>query len=251
MTLFKTWLKDRESDETSSDAFDARMSALYADLSVRKSSDRLAFEAALEWWRHLLSDFCMSGVQSSVSAHNQQQPTALRKEKDRLTLRCDQRLLDDLTLEDVGRPIGIGTVLVSLQQAHICNTEIYSSYVQMEMQNTSCAHRLDQFLTNNKPVSGPTKRSRSISLRALSIAAMPLVWAFSQLSLNLGLNEHESDASESDWRKAQGEWVLWDSVEVSLLTARLLEGQLTSLLSETVQCDTKLSSLSVVPLTTG
>lgn len=48
-----------------------------------------------------------------------------------------------------------------------------------------------------------------------SIASTPLAWAFSQISLSLGFGDGgDGEAGEKDWKKANGDWVIWDNLQV-------------------------------------
>lgn len=55
---------------------------------------------------------------------------------------------------------------------------------------------------------------------AYTVAKSPLIWAFSQMSLQLGFGDgDEDDRSEREWRLAKGDWVSWDNMQVSMKLA--------------------------------
>ncbi|PWN37494.1 uncharacterized protein FA14DRAFT_114188, partial [Meira miltonrushii] len=159
--------------------------ALYADLAAHRSSNKASYEASLEWWRELLSSACLAGPETSTA--------------DRLILHVNQALLDDLSLDDVGRPLGLGTVIMELQQR--------KEVIEMK-----------QFLSSRARFKRPSlghhlQKSTALSSRAASLAMAPLTWAISQLSLSLGFGESSSDASDEDWEKSKGNWVVLENVE--------------------------------------
>jgi len=90
--------------------------ALYADLAAHRSSNRSSFEASVDWWARLLFKAALIGVQTSSSTPSS---TAKGKQaegsigKDRLVLHLNQQLIEECTIEEVGRPLGLGTVAVS------------------------------------------------------------------------------------------------------------------------------------------
>ncbi|MCO5596155.1 hypothetical protein L7F22_050215 [Adiantum nelumboides] len=198
---FSEWLHIREDFKEPLSA-NSSLPALYADLAAHRSSNKASFEASVEWWRKLLYSACMEGV---LSGPNSSSLTTKGKEPeisttDRLTLHVNQALLDGLTVDEVGRPLGLGTVIMELQQ----KKEIVER---------------KQFLSSRTPFKRPSLGSSSrvspaLSSRAASLAMAPLTWAISQLSLSLGFGESSSDASEEDWEKSKGNWVVLENVEM-------------------------------------
>ena len=175
--------------------------ALYADLAAHRSSNKASFEASLEWWKELLNSATLAGVLNgpNVSSHSAKGKEPEISKADRLVLHVNQALLDELTLEDVGRPLGLGTVIVELQQ----RKEVVEKR---------------QFLSSRLPFKRPSlgsssRNSTALSSRAASLAMAPLTWAISQLSLSLGFGEPSNDASEEDWEKSKSSWVVLENVE--------------------------------------
>lgn len=92
--------------------------ALYADLAAHRSSNRASFEASVDWWARLLFQACLRGVQgttpaSSSSKTRQEDETTGGADGDRLVLHLSQQLVEECTVDEVGRPLGLGTVAVS------------------------------------------------------------------------------------------------------------------------------------------
>lgn len=169
--------------------------SLYADLATRRASNRASFEASVAWWKDVLFGACFKGAQvAGPSTGNESKRSA-----DRLVLHVGPKLLEDVSIDEVGRPLGLGTVVE-------------------ELRASSHLHALSGFLKSQTPVRGPS--SSSISYASVagtlgSLATRPLSWAFSQLTLSLGLtNDGSEDAGREDWKRAQGDWVIWDNVEV-------------------------------------
>lgn len=169
--------------------------SLYADLATRRASNRASFEASVAWWKDVLFGACFKGAQVAGPSTG----IETRRSADRLVLHVGPKLLEDVSIDEVGRPLGLGTVVE-------------------ELRASSHLHALSGFLKSQTPVRGPS--SSSISYASVagtlgSLATRPLNWAFSQLTLSLGLtNDGSEDAGREDWKRAQGDWVIWDNVEV-------------------------------------
>ncbi len=78
----------------------ARLQALYSDILPQKAANPAAFHANVEWWRRTLEDFVHEGLQTNSS--------------DRLVLNASRSLSDALRVDGVGKPIGLGTAVVSV-----------------------------------------------------------------------------------------------------------------------------------------
>jgi hypothetical protein len=87
--------------------------ALYADLAAHRSSNRSSYEASVEWWARLLSQACLAGVQDASTSTSRKGKEAESRDGDRLVLHLDQHLIEECTIDEVGRPLGLGTVAVS------------------------------------------------------------------------------------------------------------------------------------------
>jgi hypothetical protein len=79
-----------------------RMQSLYADLGRQKASNPSGFAANLGWWRGVLGEIVRRDLQPSGRDANS------------LVLRVDQELSDALRVERIGRPAGLGTVVVRM-----------------------------------------------------------------------------------------------------------------------------------------
>lgn len=87
----------------------ASLASLYSSLSSLRSSNPTAYASNVQWWRQTLVDLVWSGAQpSSLSS-----AVKGKGKEDRLVLHLNEALVDAFTLEDVGRPMGIATVVVS------------------------------------------------------------------------------------------------------------------------------------------
>ncbi|KAF8643888.1 hypothetical protein AX16_008904 [Volvariella volvacea WC 439] len=78
----------------------SRLQALYADISRQKSSNPVAYQSSIEWWRKALETIVSSGLQEDNS---------------RLILHAGRRLIDGLKYDGVGKPLALGTVITELQ----------------------------------------------------------------------------------------------------------------------------------------
>jgi charged multivesicular body protein 7 len=81
----------------------SRLQALYADISRQKHSNPTAYHANVHWWQPVLQEYVSSGAGSSSS---------------RLVLSAGRQLMEDLRVEGVGKPLGIGAVIVSIHPAN-------------------------------------------------------------------------------------------------------------------------------------
>lgn len=91
--------------------------SLYSDLSRQKRSNPSGYRVNLQWWNQILSDAVLNGAQrdsTSTSTANQKDSTSTSADgNDRLVLHVDENMKQDWTLQQVGRPLGLGTVIVS------------------------------------------------------------------------------------------------------------------------------------------
>ena len=93
-----------------------RMRSLYSDLGRQKASNPSGFEANLGWWRGVIVDLVSNGLLSSSSSSSSLYGRGGHAAVDgthALVLRVDQELSDALWVEKVGRPAGLGTIVVS------------------------------------------------------------------------------------------------------------------------------------------
>jgi len=75
-----------------------RLQSLFSDLSRKKQSDPSSYQASIEWWRKSLESYVFCGYQESH----------------RVVLHAEKSLIDAYRIEGVGKPIGLGAVVVSV-----------------------------------------------------------------------------------------------------------------------------------------
>ena len=85
--------------------------SLYADLSRQKRSNAAGYRANVEWWQRILTEVVWQGAQSTSTSTSGGGGVG---ESDRLVLHLDEAFKAGWTLEAVGRPLGLGTVVVSI-----------------------------------------------------------------------------------------------------------------------------------------
>lgn len=78
-----------------------RIQSLYSDLARQKLSNPTGYTANLEWWRQALQSVVERGLQ----------PTG-QPNPDHLVLHVNQSLSDAFMWDKVGRPLGLGVVIV-------------------------------------------------------------------------------------------------------------------------------------------
>ena len=76
-----------------------RIQSLYSDISRQKHSNPTTYNSNIAWWRATLEDIVSRGW--------------LPNTPDRLILHAEQNLLETLRYERVGKPLCLGTVIVS------------------------------------------------------------------------------------------------------------------------------------------
>ena len=80
-----------------------RLYALYSDISRQKRSNPTSYHANVGWWRHTLESVVNSGAQHTRDMANT---------SGRLVLHAGRSLMDSLKVEGVGKPLGLGVVIV-------------------------------------------------------------------------------------------------------------------------------------------
>ncbi len=108
-------------DRTSSAS---RLPSLYSDFGRHRQSDPASFRSNVEWWRAILTETLRLGLQEdrSVGADAALSTASASKGKSRetassrLSLKVDESLKDRWTLNDVGRPLSLGDVIVGILQ---------------------------------------------------------------------------------------------------------------------------------------
>lgn len=100
------------------------------------------------------------------------------------------------------------------------------------MASTSYLVSLNQFLSTNIAVAGPSRAGASHSSYVPSarsvvgfVVGKPLWWALSNLGITGGGGGEEDDEDDfKEWKKARGKWVVWGNVEVSSFLGALESG---------------------------
>ena len=103
----------------------SRLPSLYSDFSRHRQSDPAAFRSNVEWWRKILTEVLKHGWQEenlrlrdtkdapSNSNDSKGKEREGERQTSRLVLRVDEGLKGNWTLDSVGIPLGLGTVIVS------------------------------------------------------------------------------------------------------------------------------------------
>ena len=84
----------------------SRIQSLYSDISRQKHSNPTTYSSNLTWWRSTLEALVSLGYQPNA--------------RDTLVLHADQNLLESLRFEGAGKPLCLGTVIVSTLAACRC-----------------------------------------------------------------------------------------------------------------------------------
>jgi hypothetical protein len=77
----------------------SRIQSLYSDISRQKHSNPTTYSSNITWWRSTLEALVSLGYQPSTT--------------DTLVLHADQSLVESLRYEGAGKPLCLGTVIVS------------------------------------------------------------------------------------------------------------------------------------------
>lgn len=85
----------------------ARLKSLYSDFSSQKQLNPAGFQSNVDWWRKTLVHLLRTASQPAPS--------------DVLILHANNALIDCLSSKElgVGKPLGIGSVLVSVDKRHV------------------------------------------------------------------------------------------------------------------------------------
>lgn len=167
--------------------------SLYSSLSSLRTSNPSAYRANVDWWRNHLA----GAVSSGASAKGKERDVGVN----RLVLTVDEDLLDGWTIEEVGRPMGIGTVVHDLAASrHLIP--------------------LREFLNSNVPITGPATQTGSRIPSARSVASFvvgkPLWWALGQLGVTgSGADDDTEQSDIREWARAKGQYVVWENLQTS------------------------------------
>ncbi|KAH8989182.1 Snf7-domain-containing protein [Lactarius hatsudake] len=152
----------------------SRIQSLYSDISRQKHSNPTAYSSNITWWRSTLEALVSLGYQPNTT--------------DTLILHVDQRLLESLRYGGAGKPLCLGTVIVSLPS-------------KTELVNSRTAVPLQQFLSASQSIYDSGWLPYRV---AAFVVGKPLLWALQQLNV-LG----SDDESETErWKHTKGDYVL-------------------------------------------
>src|SRR6266576_2197953 len=77
----------------------SRLHALYSDISRQKRSNPTSYHANVSWWQHALESVVSLGAQHAQA-------------NGRVVLHAGRSLMDTLKVDGVGKPLGLGAVIV-------------------------------------------------------------------------------------------------------------------------------------------
>jgi charged multivesicular body protein 7 len=103
---------------TYSTTSNSRLQSLYSDISRQKHSNPTSYHSNVDWWRMTLEMLVARGwpVEHTISTRSRSDPDTneiVEKESDKLILNAGRGLAESLRYEGVGKPLGLGTVIVS------------------------------------------------------------------------------------------------------------------------------------------
>lgn len=90
----------------------SRLQALYSDISRQKHSNPTSYNANVEWWRRTLEALVSRGWQSEYNVVRSDESEDDKKETNKLVLSAGISLVERLRYEGVGKPLGLGAVIV-------------------------------------------------------------------------------------------------------------------------------------------
>ena len=141
-----------------------RLLALYSDVSRQKHSNPTSYHANVNWWHHALESLVSSGTQRPAGG---------------LVLHADSSLMDCLKIEGVGKPLGLGAVIVRDSHCWGIQTDSFGP-----SKNELCASNvlvpLPTFLGSKQSIYDPGWLPARI---AAYIVGKPLWWTLEQLGI--------------------------------------------------------------------
>ncbi|SAM82913.1 uncharacterized protein UBRO_03449 [Ustilago bromivora] len=181
--------------------------SLYADLSRQRKSNPAGFAASVEWWKTILLDVTFRAVQFDADPSDSSNAAFSAPEVDRTIFRLDESTKSRWTIESVGRPLGLGTVIA-------------------ELEKNGAVIPYNVFLTSSKPITGPTRRGGglrgyvpTLGGVARGLLVTPVKWVAGQVYAVVlggsGDEDGEGEYSEDEalFRKMKGDWVFFVLVE--------------------------------------
>ncbi|KDN40178.1 hypothetical protein K437DRAFT_258766 [Tilletiaria anomala UBC 951] len=182
-------------------ASSSRLHSLYSDLSRHKNSNPASFRANIEWWRKVLTETLKGGIQGDAATATTSADVKGKgkaSSADRIVMHVNEDFKEKWTLSDVGRPLGLGTVI-------------------LELANAFELVRASDFMAAEKALPGPSKgaKGRLISPTkvASSLAMDVLTWALAQLGVGSAEDDEDEGGDAKAWKEAQGDWVCWEAVD--------------------------------------
>lgn len=85
----------------------SRLQALYSDVSRQRHSNPSSYHSHVGWWQKTLETLVSRGLQKQPHLESSEQ------EPNRLILRAGHGLVEELRFPGVGKPLGLGAVIVS------------------------------------------------------------------------------------------------------------------------------------------
>ncbi|KAG5724008.1 hypothetical protein E4T56_gene11238 [Termitomyces sp. T112] len=125
----------------------SRLQALYSDISRQKHSNPTSYYSNIEWWRQVLELAVGSGMQIETPS--------------RILLSCGPRLMDQVRVKGVGKPLALGAVVTELQLNKVLITR-------------------SEFLSAQKSIYDPGWLPARI---AAFVVGKPLWWALEQMGV--------------------------------------------------------------------
>lgn len=109
----------------------SRLRSLYSDVSRQKQSNPSTFTAQVQWWHDTLEALVERGMQQEGKA------------TDTLVLHANSALVERLRYDGVGKPLGLGAVVVSTLKLHTWHSLTYhfTSKGGTRIQQESDTHR--------------------------------------------------------------------------------------------------------------
>lgn len=86
----------------------SRLQALYSDVSRQRHSNPSSYHSHVEWWRKTLETLVSRGLQTQPHLESSEE-----QESNKLILRAGRGLVEELRFPGVGKPLGLGAVIVS------------------------------------------------------------------------------------------------------------------------------------------
>lgn len=107
------YVSSRYADFKNPSSSASRLPSLYSDLARHRNSDAASFKANVEWWRKILTDTLKHGLQADGRASTT---------VDHIVLHVNETMRERWTVDQVGRPLGLGTVVVREKRAAQCTS---------------------------------------------------------------------------------------------------------------------------------